>query len=233
MDMNQNIHDFDYGNYGWEDRECDRDEEEMIRQMEGDDVVPEMQTHQIPLSSGGTSSSQDSSASGSSSSKRAKRVTSRAWDYFEVVWEDQPDGTKTKLAKCKFCASLLTAKPSGGTRHLISHGEKCAKKYSKDPNPMQSQLRFGKDGSVSTWNYDPMVSRESLARLIAACDLPINFGDNEFYEDHIQRSYCPQFKRVSRTTTRSDIKAYYNKRLVALKTEIGSSTFSLALTSDI
>ena len=36
--MNQNIPiDLDYSEYGWEDH--DREEEEIIRQMEGDDIV--------------------------------------------------------------------------------------------------------------------------------------------------------------------------------------------------
>ena len=50
------------------------------------------------------------------------------------------------------------------------------------------QLQFQEDGSVSTWTYNSMVARESLGRLITTTDLPINFSDNSFYEDHV-RSY--------------------------------------------
>ena len=98
---------------------------------------------------------------------------------------------------------------------------------------MQSHLQFRMDGSINTWTYDPVVARESLGILIAATNLPINFGDNSFYENHIRRSYCSQFKKVSRTTTRNDIIAYYNKVHIALISEIGSYNFCIALTSDI
>ena len=54
---------------------------------------------------------------------------------------------------------------------------------------MQSQLQFQEDGSVSTWTYDPMVARESLGRLIAATDVPINLVTTLFikiiFEDHV------------------------------------------------
>ena len=93
-----------------------------------------------------------------------------------------------KIAKCKFCAKISTTNPFGGTRHLKTHGENCARKYLGGKDPMQSQLQFQEDGSVSTWTYDPTVARESLGRLIDAMDLPINFGYNSFYKDHIAHS---------------------------------------------
>ena len=79
------------------------------------------------------------------------------------------------------------------------------------------------------WTYYPMVARESLSRLIAATNLPINFGENSF----LWRSYYPQSKKVSRTTTRSDIIAYNNKVRIALIFEIGSCNFFILLTFDI
>ena len=65
--------------------------------------------------------------------------------------------------------------------------------------PMQSQLQFNYDDSVSRWTYDPNTVGKSLGRLIAATDLPIRFGDSSFCEDHIKRSYRLQFQKVSRT----------------------------------
>ena len=110
----------------------------------------------------------------------------------------------------------MTANSSGGTRHLLAHGERCAEKHVKGREPTQSTLKFNSDGSVGTFSYDPMVARESLARLIASTDLPISFGENTFYEEHIQRSFCPQFKAVTRKTIRSDIISYYSKKRTAL-----------------
>ena len=123
-----------------------------------------------------------------------------------------------KMGKCKFCSKVLSANPPGGTQYLQTYAENCKRQYLGEKDPMQSHLQFQMDGLISTRPYDPMVARESLVRLIATTDLPINFG---LYEDHIRRLYCPQFKKVSRKTTRNDIIACYNKICLALISEIG------------
>ena len=97
----------------------------------------------------------------------------------------------------------------------------CKRKYLGGKDPVQLHLQFQVDSSVSAWTYDSTIARESLGRLIATMDLPI------------RRSYCSQFKKVSRTTIRSDIIAYYNKVHIALLFEIGSYNFCFALIYDI
>ena len=64
------------------------------------------------------------------------------------------------------------------------------------------------------------MARASLARFIASTDSPISIGERPFYEEHIRRAYCPQFKKVTRTTTRSDLFTYYHKVREALKSEM-------------
>ena len=146
-----------------------------------------------------------------------------------------PDGKKiqTRLAKCKYCQKILTANSTSETRHLLAHGEKCAEKHYKGGEPTQSTLKFNSDGSVGTFSYDPMVARKSLARLIASIDLSISFGANTFYEEHIQRSFCPQFKTITRKTIRSDIISYYSKKRTTLIFYMNTNTFCIVLTSDI
>ena len=95
---------------------------------------------------------------------------------------------RKKWQNVNFCSKFLTFNPFGGIQHLKTHGENCARNHLGGKYPMQSQLQFQEDGSVSTWTYNSMVARESLGRLITATDLPINFSDNSFYEDHV-RSY--------------------------------------------
>ena len=48
-----------------------------------------------------------------------------------------------------------------------------------------------------------------MARYIACTNQLINFGDNAFYEEFIQTAYNPQFKPVSRNTTRNDLIKYF------------------------
>ena len=99
----------------------------------------------------------------------------------------------------------MTTNSTSGTRHLRDQGVICARLHQVGMEPTQTQLQLNPDGLVSTWSYNPQVARESLCRFISAFDLPIDLGDNPHYEVNIQRAYCPQFQKVSRTTTRSDM----------------------------
>lgn len=184
--------------------------------------------------------SRSSSGSTSCPQKKPKgtaRPTSRAWQFFDIVQKEDsgPDGKKiqTRVAKCKYCQKILTASSANGTRHLLAHSKRCDEKHYTGRGPTQSTLKFNSDCSVGTFSYDLMVARESLARLIASTDLPISFGENTFYEEHIQRSFCPQFKAVTRKTIRSDIISYYSKKRTALISYMNTNTFCIALTSDI
>ena len=237
MDSNSIPPHFDLENefYGMDDREI---EEIEIARMEGNDGIPNLRNLGTPSSQPSQSSRPTGSSAASTSCpskkpKSTKNTTSRCWEFFDVEWKEEVDGRKSKFAKCKFCKKVLSANATNGTRHLIAHGEKCAAKHLGGREPTQSNLKFNSDGSVSTFNYDPMVARESLARLIVSTDLPINFGESSFYEEHIQRSFCPQFKKVSRNTTRSDLITYYNKLRTALISNLNSNNFCIALTSDI
>ena len=79
--------DHDHSKYGCEDH--NEKEEEFIRQIEGDDIVPEMQSQEQLSTSGGdggTHSSQASCTSGSisTSTKCAKATTSLICEYFDI-----------------------------------------------------------------------------------------------------------------------------------------------------
>ncbi|PON73234.1 hypothetical protein PanWU01x14_060750 [Parasponia andersonii] len=181
MDMNRNIPiDLDDNEYRMDDHDSET-EEMQIHLEEGDDQIHEMQNQPrahtrvgAPTSGSGTRSATQDSSSGSTISKRAKACTSKVCDYFDIGYKNV-NGTKKRMGKYKFCAKLLTATSTGRTRHLKAHGEKCTEKHNGEKDPMQSQLQFNKDGSVSTWTYDSNVARESLGKLITATDLPINF----------------------------------------------------------
>ncbi|KAK0591871.1 hypothetical protein LWI29_009532 [Acer saccharum] len=143
-----------------------------------------------------------------------------------------PNGQLMDRAQCKFCEKhYVTSR--GGTGHLRRHMEKCMPAHGQVDTTTQTQLERHPDGSVTTWHYDAMHARESMARYIACTDQPINFGDNPFYEEFIQTAYNPQFKSVSRTTTRNDLIKCFQTQRDELKAELQHLTISIALTSDI
>ncbi|PON39729.1 Zinc finger, BED-type [Trema orientale] len=136
-------------------------DDDQIRIAEEVDQVPEMQNN--PNASGSCSQFQDScSPSASTISKRA-RTTSDVWDYFDPEFKDEADGRKTKMARCKYCKKLLTAKPSSGTAHLKRHSDACVKKHKKDNEPTQSTLQLNKDGLKSATPEATPAAAESMA----------------------------------------------------------------------
>nr|ABA95642.1 hAT family dimerisation domain containing protein [Oryza sativa Japonica Group] len=169
------------------------------------------------------------SASTNTGSKRSR--TSGVWQHFDEVAMTGPDGRQVTFARCRICKNKLSAKSSGGTGHLKRHAEACAKKQGIQLR--QQQLLLNPDGTVRTWEYDPMVARENLARLIARQDLPLNFGESPAFENYIKNSHNPRFQAVSRQTTTRDLKNVYDKGYESLKELFSTCTFSVSVTSDI
>ena len=56
------------------------------------------------------------------SSSRSR--SSSVWEHFEKISTNNPDGTITFKAKCKYCARLLSTASTGGTSHLKRHSDK-------------------------------------------------------------------------------------------------------------
>ncbi|KAK3205449.1 hypothetical protein Dsin_019495 [Dipteronia sinensis] len=163
---------------------------------------------------------------------KSKRLTSDAWQCFDVVEMTLLDGTVGPRAKCKFCPKNYTT-TKGGTGHLRRHMLKCMPKHVHVPNTTQTQLQRHPDGSVMTWYYGAAHARECLARYIAQTDQPINFGNCVFFQEFITSAFCPQMQIVSRTTTRNDLIKMFKTQRDDLTAELQHLTVSIALTSDI
>ena len=87
------------------------------------------------------------------------------------------NGQKVRTAAiCKMCKSKLSARSSAGTGHLIRHQKSCRKKVDHVAR-VQSRVSYNPDGSVHNWDYNPVVSRSELCRLIARFDLPLDIGE--------------------------------------------------------
>ena len=68
----------------------------------------------------------------------------------------------------------------------------------------QQTLSLSPQG-LQNFAYDGHRAREALAKFLARAELPLSFADDDSFEEFIQTAFCPQFKKVSRNTTRSDI----------------------------
>ena len=97
----------------------------------------------------------------------------------------------------------------------------------------QTQLQYNPDGTVSSWDYDPQVARQSLCCLIVSKDLPLGFGESASFQNYIRTAHNPRFSSVSRQTTTRDLVKYYNERRNKIKELFSMCTFFVALTSNI
>ena len=156
---------------------------------------------------------------------------SQCWGDFEEVYE-KINGVDVRVrAICKMCRTVLSARSTAGTGHILRHQKSCKQKLD-NASRVQSRLAFNADGSLHNWNYDPAVARTELCRLIARLDLPLGFGDTDAFEEYIKNSHNPRFVRSSRRTTTRDLDKLFAERRAMIRNCVHASA-SVALTSDI
>jgi hypothetical protein len=132
------------------------------------------------------STSTDGGTGTSSVGKRKSIV----WVDFDEVFE-KVNGSNVRIAViCRMCKTRLSARPSAGTGHLLRHQKACRKKVNHAAR-VQSRLAFNPDGSLHNWEYDPIVARIELCRLITRLDLPLGIGETQTWEDYIARAHNP------------------------------------------
>jgi hypothetical protein len=85
---------------------------------------------------------------------------------------------------------------------------------------------------VAHFEYNPSVARTELCRLIARLDLTLGFGASPKFEEYVRIAHNPRFERVSRTTTTSNIDAYFLTKVDEVKSLL-SNTSCVCLTSNI
>ncbi|XP_066316085.1 zinc finger BED domain-containing protein DAYSLEEPER-like [Miscanthus floridulus] len=156
---------------------------------------------------------------------------SQCWGDFEEVYETINGVDVRVRAICKMCRTVLSARSTAGTGHILRHQKSCKQKLD-NASRVQSRLAFNADGSLHNWNYDPAVARTELCRLIARLDLPLGFGDTDAFEEYIKNSHNPRFVRSSRRTTTRDLDKLFAERRAMIRNCVHASA-SVALTSDI
>ena len=113
-------------------------------------------------------------------------------------------------------------------RHMRSHV-----KQDGQAAAIQSKINYNPDGSQGIFVYDPNRQRDDLPRFIAVNELPLGTGKSLGFVQYIRTAHTPTFQPVSRQTISRDMKKIAKEGLAAIKEELGSSTFSVSITSDI
>jgi hypothetical protein len=93
-------------------------------------------------------------------------------------------------------------------------------------------LHFAPDDRVAYFEYSPAVARIELYCFLARLDLPLGLGASLEFEEHIRITHNPRFEYVSRTTTTSDIDAYFLGKVDEVKSP-SSEASCVCLISDI
>jgi hypothetical protein len=93
-------------------------------------------------------------------------------------------------------------------------------------------LHFAPDGRVAHFEYSSAVARTELRHLVARFDLTLGFGVSPEFEEYIRIAHNHRFERVSRTTTTSDIDAYFLTKVDEVNSLLSDAS-CVCLTSDI
>ena len=151
------------------------------------------QSELLPEGQGGVPSPGSTTASSSTTTgaKRSMPSTSGVWENFDRTTKQDAAGNEVSYAICKICHHELSAKSTGGTGHFLRHATRCRTKQGLVMR--QTQLQYNPDGTISSWDYDPQVARQSLYRLIAYEDLPLGFDESASFQNYIRTAHNPRF----------------------------------------
>jgi hypothetical protein len=159
-------------------------------------------------------------------------LTSDVWHYLDVLSKDVKGKLVRYGARCKFYKKKLSGKSTSGTGHLLRHVKSCLRKQQAATSSNQTNFYFAPDGRVAHFEYSPVVVRTELCHLLARLDLPLGLSASPEFEEYIRTTHDPRFERASRTTTTSNIDAYFLGKVDKVKSLLSKAS-CVCLTSDI
>ena len=140
-------------------------------------------------------------------SSKHRKLNSKAWDDMERIIENNE-----VKAKCKYCKKLLGASSNKGTSHLLHHIKRCPKKRNKNIRQHMLKAHTSADGSilVKVHKFDDEESRKSLITFLVAGKHLFTIVEEPAFR-YFMSVNCPEFKNISRHTTRRELFSYYVK----------------------
>ncbi|KAF7132238.1 hypothetical protein RHSIM_Rhsim09G0075300 [Rhododendron simsii] len=167
-----------------------------------------------------TGSTPAAANSGLSGSKRSRRY-SWVWNHFSIVsdFKDENGINIGSRAVCHYCDKSYKCISNNG---VGPHGRHLRKKHAD---------KIG-DASDINFVYSNEKMRHGLALYVAAAEQPFTFGDDIRFEYFVKNCPNPSFAKVSRNSTRSDMKKAQSKVKKDLISEL-ASLGAIGFTSDM
>jgi hypothetical protein len=185
-----------------------------------------------PPPAGGSPTPSTASTDAGGTTKRQRTLTSDVWHYLDMLTKDIRGKPIRYGARCRFCKKELSSKSTSGTGHLLRHVKSCLHKRQVATSSNQTSLHFAPDGRLAHFEYSSAVARTEICCFLARLDLPLGLGASPEFEEYIRTAHNPKFEHVSRTTTTSDIDAYFLGKVDEVKSLLFEAS-CVSLTSDI
>lgn len=160
--------------------------------------------------------------------KKARKKTSKVWDYMEEFKTGAKEGSR-----CKLCGKEFLKSDSASTSSMKRHLEKCVKEHG---GTLQTQLQFQRGSTtdevkLASFKYDQAIMREKVSHYIMINELPFNHVES-FMFNEIMRTATPLYQKITRGTLKGDCSTTYEIEKNKLKEKFKSAQ-KINITTDM
>ena len=157
--------------------------------------------------------------------KKAKALTSNAWNFFVKIGTDKDVKEK---CKCKACGKEYTCASKLGTSHLSHHIPRCH----KIPRFHDvGDMLIDSEGKLKKRKFDPKMNREILSDLIIEHDLPFSIVEWRVIRKY-QKFLSEDCRNISRRMAKYDVMKKYEIEKEKLKQQLAKIHGGVCLISD-
>ncbi|KAL9664407.1 hypothetical protein QQ045_019807 [Rhodiola kirilowii] len=162
--------------------------------------------------------------------RKPRQKKSQVWNEFE----EYKEGDEVKGIQCKHCKNVFKMSKSGSTTQYQRHLKTCPKRSVIIAGQRRLNLQRGTLGSsniIKPWKYDQSRIRELISHMVMVHELPFTFAEYELF-NLLMKESSPDFRKISRTTLKSDCITSYQNEKKKLTTSL-NSVKRVSITTDI
>ncbi|RZC57196.1 hypothetical protein C5167_004500 [Papaver somniferum] len=174
--------------------------------------------------------------------KKLRTTRSPSWDEFtrKIIVEPDKDNPVKEvvvlMGECHHCKKLVPDCSEQGTTRLAQHLRICPQKPQNNPGQMKITTAVKKAGTnqvkLLNYKYDPIVTRNCLAKMIAKHDYPLNMVEHFYFRDFV-KSLNPAARMPCRNTSKADVLRCYAEMKGELQLQLENLTSKCSLTTDM